>query len=447
MVDRFLTESFRMSPRAAAPLLVALLAVLPGAGSKPARDAGARPLVLLHSSDEQSEIAPCDCEGGDTGGLPRRAAEFAIVEAAEDAVFKCSSGDIFASPTEKATARLRELKIHAMKTALSRMHYDALAAGETDLAFGADFLRRLRDEDGLPFLCANAYDADGQRILDPYVVVERGGVRVAFVAVVSDRGEVLGLREMEIRRHRIALRDPVAEVQPLLPALREQADVIVLLAHAGPDGALQLARALDVDVVLPGHRPPIQAPRRDGKLLVASAGEKSDHYGVLRLTLDAQGTITAFSGEPVEVRREGPQDDELAGLAAEVEVLEFPNAVPDGEYAGAESCRECHEDVWERWSRTKHAHAFETLAATDDWDNAQCIGCHTTGAKDKFYLDPDAMHPAQLNVQCEECHGPGAEHVATQGTLKANPKRCTVCHDPKNSPAFEWTSYLERGVH
>ncbi len=449
MDDRFLTESFRMSPRAAAVLLVMSLVVLPGAGSKPARDAGATPrtFVLLHSSDEQSEIAPCECEGGDTGGLARRAAEFAAIEAEGAPVFKCSSGDVFASPTEKATARLRELKIEAMTTALSRIGYDALAAGETDLAFGADFLRRLRDEHGLPFLCANAYDADGARILEPYAVVERGGVRVAFVAVVSPAGDVLGLREMEIRRHRIELRDPAAEVRPLLAELRERADVVVLLAHAGVEGSQRLAEALGADVVLPGHRPTIGTPRREGAVITASAGEKSDHFGVLRLTLGPDGAITGFAGGPVELHRDGPRDDVIDGFAAEVEVLEFPDAVPDGEYAGAESCRACHESEWEAWSRTKHAHAFETLAVTDDWNNARCIGCHTTGAKDKFYLDADSMDPARLNVQCEECHGPGAAHVASPGPLKANPKRCTVCHDPVNSPGFEWTSYLERGVH
>ncbi len=449
MVDRVPTESYRMSPRAAGILLVASFAVFLGAGSRPARDGSAAPraLVLLHSSDEQSEIAPCDCEGGDTGGLPRRAAEFAAIEAEGAPVFKCSSGDVFASPAEKATARLRELKISAMITALSRMRYDALAAGETDLAFGPDFLRRLRDEHGLPFLCANAYGPDGERILEPFAVVERGGVRVAFVAVVAGEGDVLGLREMEIRRHRIELRDPVAEVRPLLPGLRRQADVVVLLAHAGVAGSARLAGALDVDVVLPGHRPTIAAPRRDGKAITASAGEKSDHFGVLRLELGPDGAIAKFSGGPVEVHRDGPVDDVIDGLAAEVEVLEFPDAVPDGEYAGAESCRACHESEWDAWSRTKHAHAFESLAATDDWSNARCIGCHTTGATDKSFLDADSMDPARLNVQCEECHGPGAAHVASPGPLKANPKRCTVCHDPVNSPGFEWTSYLERGVH
>lgn len=42
-------------------------------------------------------------------------------------------------------------------------------------------------------------------------------------------------------------------------------------------------------------------------------------------------------------------------------------------------------------------------------ETRRCFGCHTTGASTKNHFDPKDL---VLGVNCEACHGPGAQHVA-----------------------------------
>jgi DmsE family decaheme c-type cytochrome len=81
----------------------------------------------------------------------------------------------------------------------------------------------------------------------------------------------------------------------------------------------------------------------------------------------------------------------------------------DSKYVGAETCKTCHEDIYNAWEKTPH------------W---------------KTTLDKEGGPSHQ---GCEGCHGPGAEHVAGGGDVtkiykfKNKPRqetsaRCLICH-------------------
>lgn len=112
-----------------------------------------------------------------------------------------------------------------------------------------------------------------------------------------------------------------------------------------------------------------------------------------------------------------------------------PSPAPKGQasYVGVESCAECHEEAVTFWKGTGHGKAYKTL--TDDFKefNLDCVSCHVTG-----YERPGGSTVTFVDklkdVQCEECHGPGSLHVASEDidfiTLRPEQDLCQRCHHP-----------------
>ncbi len=111
---------------------------------------------------------------------------------------------------------------------------------------------------------------------------------------------------------------------------------------------------------------------------------------------------------------------------------------------GAEACSRCHAEQYADWLTTPHARAFESLGPAEREDPA-CVGCHSTSAR-----------PAGHGVQCESCHGPGADYypdfvmrdsqLAKALGLRAggDEATCRRCHTP-DTPSIEPFVY-ERAI-
>jgi predicted CXXCH cytochrome family protein len=112
-------------------------------------------------------------------------------------------------------------------------------------------------------------------------------------------------------------------------------------------------------------------------------------------------------------------------------------------------CGECHPSQQSHWVETAHADAFDTLDAIGQSGADQpCALCHNVTSNGNALTDPDAgfigTPVAELhNVQCESCHGPGAEHVddvtqhpdASLGVSLT--EGCGECHQAEHHPFVE----------
>jgi peroxiredoxin len=131
-------------------------------------------------------------------------------------------------------------------------------------------------------------------------------------------------------------------------------------------------------------------------------------------------------------------------------------------YVGADACRDCHRAEYDQWARTPHAAAFTPLLRADRGADTTCTPCHTTGAGHKGgFGDKDGSGGAMIHVQCEVCHGPGADHVGARPELKKETIYgitdqcsfciiqgvCATCHDQANDPDFDIEAALPRVQH
>jgi 2',3'-cyclic-nucleotide 2'-phosphodiesterase/3'-nucleotidase len=158
---------------------------------------------------------------------------------------------------------------HPVIEAMNLMGYDAATPGDHDLDFGVEAFQRALTAAAFPWVSGNLHVLPADTlVLAPYVVVNRNGVRVAIAgfttpAVMIGNGDKLQGR---LRAERI---EPL--IDGVLREMRKDADVTVVLAHSGLDGAASAAsydtagvggeniaarlagRTLKPDIVVVGH--------------------------------------------------------------------------------------------------------------------------------------------------------------------------------------------------
>ncbi|MHA2217496.1 MAG: cytochrome c family protein [Candidatus Hodarchaeales archaeon] len=97
--------------------------------------------------------------------------------------------------------------------------------------------------------------------------------------------------------------------------------------------------------------------------------------------------------------------------------------VDAADYIGVKKCKVCHMKWYKSWKKTKMANSFENLkagvkveekkkAGIEDKDytkDPDCLRCHTTGYGKPGGFKSIEETPELANVQCEVCHGPGAD--------------------------------------
>lgn len=118
---------------------------------------------------------------------------------------------------------------------------------------------------------------------------------------------------------------------------------------------------------------------------------------------------------------------------------------PSPRYAGAEACAECHEATFTRFTATPHAQALEGLREVNHHQDSSCLPCHTVGFQLPTGFTTEAATPHLAGVQCENCHGPAANHAANDSDLTARPRQelaaqvCGGCHSVDRFPTYqEW---------
>jgi 2',3'-cyclic-nucleotide 2'-phosphodiesterase/3'-nucleotidase/5'-nucleotidase len=228
-------------------------------------------LVIAATTDVHGAVTAWDyvADRAASGGLTRAAH---VVDSLRDAypgaVVLLDAGDFLEGNLFAARfAEPRPGRIHPVVDAMNAMGYDAATPGNHEFDFGLAPFSRARDDAGFAIVSGNIVALPEDTLaLTPYVVVRRAGVRVGVTGfttpgvMVWDGDQLAG----RLVVHRVE--DAAAAT---LRAVRAGgADVVVVLAHTGLDGAssydtsgvgaehvaAELARLPDrPDLVIVGH--------------------------------------------------------------------------------------------------------------------------------------------------------------------------------------------------
>ena len=365
-------------------------------------------------------------------------------------------------------AHAREKVDDTNLTGMERLGYAAATIGQYDLYNGTEYLMARMEGRGFPLVSANVFDeSTGELVVKPYVIVERRGIRFAITGVV-DPGTTTGAKRGP-EMPDITVANPVASLQDIVPSLREQADFVVVLSQLGITQSKDLPLQVPgIDFIVVGAQGTHSAkPYEVEGTVFLQPGQRGQYMSDYRLSFDETGAYLGYEGSATVLDDKVPADASIALLLKEhkVEVSMLQKRTAAERASGSRmtqaepatyqescigtegSCRRCHQEQFDKWSETAHAHAYVTLEKSIQATNPECLRCHSTCYID-LPADGSVAVAAELrNVQCEACHGMGTDH-ARDGTYGAvSGEACLACHDKENSPDFDLATYLPKVTH
>lgn len=271
------------------------------------------PLTLLQLNDLHGYLEPHPelfWQGGrpvtrEVGGLARIKAYFDAVRAeVGEGVIALDCGDTF-----HGTGPVVEARATFMPALLNALNFQGMT-GHWDFFYGLEHLLKLEDALTYPVLACNVYGVDGTRPFASFRLLHAGDVRVAVIGVASNLIEIF--REKSGSHYRVT--DGRTELKKLLPEVRAQADIVVVLSHLGYPQDCALAGELPgIDVILSGHtHNRLDRPTRIGQTLITQGGAHGSFVTRLDLEVTSQG-VTLRHHELKAMSPDLPEDIVLAG--------------------------------------------------------------------------------------------------------------------------------------
>ena len=208
-------------------------------------------ITLLGTTDLHGNLFPIDYYQNRPAnrGLAKVATLIKQVRATEKNVLLLDSGDtIQGTPLAYHFARLDTSKPNPTIAAMNALRYDAMAVGNHEFNFGLPNLMRAKREARFPMLGANIL-TDAPRTateyFSPYIIKLIGGVKVGLVGFVTP-----GIPRWEVPEHYkgYTFEPIVAAAQRVIPEVRRQADLVVVIAHSGLEREASNDRPVPQDI-------------------------------------------------------------------------------------------------------------------------------------------------------------------------------------------------------
>ncbi|WP_028022627.1 bifunctional metallophosphatase/5'-nucleotidase [Enterovibrio calviensis] len=292
-------------------------------------------LAIAHINDTHSHFEPTPMSlaipglderiYANVGGFARISS---VVKSFKEETTSTTDGFLFlhAGDCFQGTLYYSLFKGEANATMLNLLRPDAMALGNHELDLGNASVSRLLDQINFPLLAGNwdvSNECDqkpcpvkGKRQLLPYDPVNKiasvmlkqfGDQNVAIFSVALDKMADIAMPDADtpFMNAKQTIVDTVAHIKQHLGT-----NHIILLSHLGYDQDLKMAEEVDgLSVIVGGHSHVLQGDFSNlglgdmgsyGRLiqdtLVVQAGCHSFALGKLRVTLDAQGRVSDYSG-------------------------------------------------------------------------------------------------------------------------------------------------------
>ncbi len=405
------------------------------------------------TGNELGALKPCGCSGGQLGGLDRRWAVISSVPRQRKLII--DTGSLVEDDREQDL-----IKFSVMIQAFGLLDYDVVNLTEKDFEIAKNL-----------GLLSNSIVG----FISSYGTGESLSAKFTNQYLLQDKAFVVAVAAFDAKSAQIE------QIEGLFPPHTGLQSVNILILSncdtATIDSIINMVPAVDCLVCPSDSDEPRVIGGYNERPLVFSVGRFGRY--VCRLDIkaakDKDKLELSFHTIPiVEDLKQGPSLVRLykdyqqlvkeSNLLAKYPRFILPNAL---KYVGSETCKQCHEYEYEKWrdpapstwlgiglreSSTKaHARAYATLEKAGTQYDPECVICHVVGMEYESGFVSEQKTPHLKDVGCENCHGPGSEHVSTLGQNKTTEPRssCLDCHAPDKSAEYTGNEqlYLEKIRH
>ena len=218
---------------------------------------------------------------------------------------------------------------------MNEIGYDVATPGNHEFDYGMDQFFALTEQANFPYVSANFVDNDGNTVLDPYVIKDVAGVKIAFVGISTpktittstpkyfqdDNGNYIYAFQQDETGEKL-----YAAVQSAVDAARaEGAQFVIALAHLGIEedcspwtSSEVIVNTTGIDAVLDGHSHSMieceKVKNKDGaEVLLSSTETKLAYIGCLTIKDDGSMSTTLIGDNGMK--------DFIGGIQEEFEAL------------------------------------------------------------------------------------------------------------------------------
>ncbi len=220
-------------------------------------------LTILHTNDTHGHLLPFSYPSevppdsplaaiktrSNIGGIARRATLFkrlrTELERKGTAVWLVDAGD-FTEGTPFSMEYHGEADIEAMNAA----DYTFGTIGNHELNISLAMLKELIGRARFPLLCANlTANATGRPLVKPFEIRRVGSLHVAVFGITTRESS-----DYPAAKQQLTIEGEIEAARRMADALRREADIVIVLSHAGEKTDEQIAASVPgIDVIIGGH--------------------------------------------------------------------------------------------------------------------------------------------------------------------------------------------------
>ena len=168
-------------------------------------------------------------------------------------------------------------------TAFNEIGCHAFSPGSKDFAGGLVFVQAMQTRAKFPFVAANIQDSNGNRIFDPYIIVDTEDVSIGIIGLASN-----------FNHSEVYVQNPVESLEKVINEVDAQADLVVLLFDSEEKDVLQLHSAgYPIDLIIRSKAKLQSGDGGNKNIPVYSCGDRGKY--LYQFDLNIQQTNAKFT--------------------------------------------------------------------------------------------------------------------------------------------------------